>query len=533
MSNRNKYNEMMRTILIACIMVLSLYSCDKDNTEIDNNSSNGSELIVNGRLSDYINESNIYTITKLTINSSICGTDWNTLCEMAFSGNLTELDMTNATIENDTENEFWNANEIPENAFNDCKKLTSIKLPKAVKTIGAEAFVGCSKLKKVELPESIDSIADEAFRKVPLEGVLKLPASVRVIGKQAFAYSNIEEVIINSDIESPFYEEMYAVGGNSVFAECKQLKKVKVSEGCSKLEVGFQSCKSLTEVSLPSTLETLGKNSRNTGNWIFAYCSSLTNISLPEKLWFIGYEAFGRTALQSVIIPDRVQYIWTFAFTDCKGLSEIKMPKQLRQIEQGAFKGCDNLAKISIPDYVSKIGYQAFMDCEALNIESWGKSIESIRDEAFVNCKKLSKVNLPGTLTSLGSSAFSGCSGLQEVNSLGKILELEAMTFKDCVSLNEVILPSTLESIGSSCFFHCPQLSTLTLPQTINVIDEYAFSYCGIKELTVKWQNPIMINKNVFDGINLSKSTLYIPLGTKGQYENNISWNYFGNIVEQ
>lgn len=533
MSNRNKNKEMIKKTLIACIMVMSLWSCDKENTETNNNSSNGSELIVNGRLSDYINESNINTISKLTINGSICGTDWNTLWEMGFNGNLTELDMTNTTIENDVENDFWNANEIPEYAFNDCKKLTSVKLPKKVKTIGAEAFVGCSKLKNVLLPENIDSIADEAFRKVPLEGTLNFPASTRVIGKQAFAYSNIEEVIINSDIESPFYEEMYAVGGNSVFAECKQLKKVTVSEGCSKLEVGFQSCKSLTEVSLPSTLETLGRNSGNTGNWIFAYCSSLTNISLPEKLWFIGEEAFGHSGLQSINIPDRVQYIWTFAFTDCKNLTDVKMPKQLRQIEQGAFKGCDKLAKISIPDYVSKIGYQAFMDCEALNVDSWGKSIESIRDEAFTNCKSLSCVNFGGAVVELGSSAFSGCSGLLKVNSLGKISELEAMTFKDCISLKEINLPNTLEMIGSSCFFHCPQLVILTLPQTINLIDDYAFSYCGIKELTVQWQDPIVINKNVFDGINLSKSTLCVPVGSRTQYENSLGWNNFGNIIEQ
>lgn len=533
MSNSNKYKEMMKKIFIAGMMALSLCSCDKDNAEIDNNYSNGLELIINGRLSDYINESNINTISRLTINGSICGTDWNTLREMGLSGNLTELDMTNATIENDTENDFWNANEIPEKAFNDCKKLTSIKLPKTVRVIGAEAFVGCSKLKYIEFPESIDSIADEAFRKVPLEGVLNFPVSMRVIGKQAFAYTNIEEVIINSDIESPSYEKVYAVGGNSVFAKCKQLKKVTVSEGCTKLEIGFDGCKSLTEMSLPSTLETLGRNSRKTHNYIFAYCSSLTSISLPEKLWFIGYEAFGHSSLQSINIPDRVQYIWTYAFVDCKNLTKVKLPKQLRQIEQGAFEGCDKLTQIFIPDYVTKIGYKAFADCETIIVNSWGKSIESIDKEAFSNCKNISKINLPGTLIELGSSAFSGCSGLQEVNSLGEISELKAMTFKDCISLREINLSNTLEVIGSSCFFHCPQLATLTLPQTINIIDDYAFSYCGIKELTVQWQDPIVINKNVFDGINLSKSTLCVPVGSRTQYENSLGWNNFGNIIEQ
>lgn len=533
MSNCNKYKGMKKIIFIVGIMVLSLYSCNKEDAENNHDKSNGLELIVNGRLSDYINESNINTISKLTINGSICEDDWRMLKEMGSTGCLSELDMTNATVENNTNYLGNEVNEIPAGAFWDCSKLSSVKLPQNIKVIGAKAFVGCAKLKNILLPAAVDSIADEAFRKIPLEGTLNLPASLRVIGKQAFAYSNIEEVIINSDIESPFYEKVYAIGGNSVFAECKELKKVSVAEGCTKLEIGFEGCKSLTDVVLPSTLETLGRNSRNTHNYIFAYCSSLTNISLPEKIWFIGDEAFGHTGLQSLIIPDRVQYIWTFAFTDCKNLTEVRMPKHLRQIEQGAFKGCDKLAQISIPDYVSKIGYQAFMDCEAINIDSWGKSIETIGNEAFINCKKLSKVNLPETLVDLGSSVFSGCSGLQGVNSLGKISELEPMTFKDCISLKEINLPNTLEMVGSSCFFHCPQLNVVTLPQSINKIDDYAFSYCGIKEMTVQWGNPVVVNKNVFDGNNLSKSTLYVPLGSKTQYENSLSWICFGNIIEQ
>ena len=42
-----------------------------------------------------------------------------------------------------------------------------------------------------------------------------------------------------------------------------------------------------------------------------------------------------------------------------------------------------------------------------------------------------------------------------------------------------------------------------------------------------------VINKNVFDGINLSKSTLCVPVGSRTQYENSLGWNNFGKIIEQ
>ena len=280
---------MKRAIFVLSISAIGLISCDK---ELETDSNTGSELTINGRLSEYINENNIYNISKLIINGSICGEDWNTLWEMGAIGNLSELDMTNAIIEDDKENDFWNANEIPEVAFCDCKQLSTVKLPKSVKIIGSKAFLGCSRLKHLVLPMCIDSIGDEAFRKVPLEGILNLPPSTRTIGKQAFAYSDIEEVIINSDIESPFYKNASTIGGNSVFAGCKKLTKVIVSEGCKKLEMGFDGCNSLYDVSLPSTLETIGYNSRHTHNYIFAYCSSLTHISIPKNFWLIVDSAF-------------------------------------------------------------------------------------------------------------------------------------------------------------------------------------------------------------------------------------------------
>lgn len=113
-----------------------------------------------------------------------------------------------------------------------------------------------------------------------------------------------------------------------------------------------------------------------------------------------------------------------------------------------------------------------------------------------------------------------------------KLKEIEPTTFKDCVELQDVTLGDSIEAIGSSCFFHCPKLTKLVIPITVKNIDNYAFSYTGLKELTVLWSAPIAINNNVFNGVNLSKSTLTVPIGTKELYKATSSWQDFGTIEE-
>ena len=110
--------------------------------------------------------------------------------------------------------------------------------------------------------------------------------------------------------------------------------------------------------------------------------------------------------------------------------------------------------------------------------------------------------------------------------------EIEPTTFKDCVELQDVTLGGSTEVIGSSCFLHCPKLTKLIIPITVKNIHDYAFSYTGLKDLIVLWPSPIAITNNIFNGVNLSKSTLIVPLGTKELYKSTSGWKNFGTIEE-
>ena len=53
--------------------------------------------------------------------------------------------------------------EISDNAFMNCKTITSITLPDSIKSIGTKAFANCSELNSVYLSGSVSSIGKLAF----------------------------------------------------------------------------------------------------------------------------------------------------------------------------------------------------------------------------------------------------------------------------------------------------------------------------------------------------------------------------------
>lgn len=566
----------MKKLIVVLCAALVVISCSKDEEldiiDLDN-------VVVTGNLSDKITDENISKIKRLTINGTISGEDWNSLFEMATMGRLEVLDMTNAKIVGKADADWWNDDEIPEYEFSHSKTLKEVFLPNSLKIIGEEAFAECPKLAQVHFPEGLDSIAPRAFHKSGLSGELSLPSKLRVISRQAFGWTKVTKVTINSDIiagetiirkedaneESSNYSSVYAVGGNSVFAYCENLSEVVVNEGCTKLEIGFQHCSSLSKVTLPNTLQIIGQfdkrieklinspvpqddfelvsysvddltaglYSRSNGNYVFKDCIALTNINLPDNLLFIGDDTFYGSSLKEIVIPSNVRLLWTGAFGKCVSLNEIKMPSKLRHIGDNCFKGCTNINSINIPDEVFYIAGGAFSDCTSLKHISFGRNLLSIGNKAFAGCTKLEAIELPSKVISVGNSLFEGCSSLTKAFLSDGIKEIETSMFKDCIELQDVYIGDSTLVIKSSAFYHCPKIGTLNLPSAINQIDSYAFAYTGIKELSVAWSTPLSIGGNTFDGINLAKAKLMVPHGTRDLYLQASTWKEFGQIIEQ
>lgn len=70
----------------------------------------------------------------------------------------------------------------------------------------------------------------------------------------------------------------------------------------------------------------------------------------------------------AVAIPHFVTEIAENAFSHCKFLARIDLPKGLHSIGEGAFANCRDLFDVFIPESVSHIGKGAFSDCYDLGV---------------------------------------------------------------------------------------------------------------------------------------------------------------------
>ena len=75
---------------------------------------------------------------------------------------------------------------IGDEAFEDCKSLTSINIPDSVTTIGDEAFEHCDSLTSITLPDGVKTIGEEAFYGCSSLTSINIPDSVKTIGENAF-----------------------------------------------------------------------------------------------------------------------------------------------------------------------------------------------------------------------------------------------------------------------------------------------------------------------------------------------------------
>ena len=226
----------------------------------------------------------------------------------------------------------------------------------------------------------------------------------------------------------------------------------------------------------------------------------------------LGVNAFANCNLTSVTLPTNLKYIAYGTFENCYALTSVTLPPNLRGMTGGNFNNCRSLTNLDLPSSLTFIGEYAFNNCKSLTNLNLPSSLISIGESAFNNCRSLTNLNLPSSLTFIGVSAFSDCKGLTSLT----------------LSPNIIV-------VGQEAFGHCSNLSTLTIPQGLTSIARlnqyHIFSGSGLESVYVAWQTPVPAGF-FFDDFDISKCTLYVPLGTKQAYSGTGVWRDFGEIKE-
>lgn len=250
--------------------------------------------------------------------------------------------------------------EVGDFSFYGAKRLLRLSTDSKPSRIGKFAFADCGKLVFLTF-SSIADIGEDAFSgDASLRGAWSLQ-NVTSLGSRAFkGCSSIKEM---------------------------NFKNSPVTEFPSEALFG---CSSLTALTLPDALTTLGENS-------LQGCSSLKTFIIPPNVATIGSGAMkDMTGMTSVTIPNGVTALSNGVLENCAALTSVTMPARLTFINSNALKGCTALTEIDIPEGVSDIDANAFAGNAALEkVYFKGAFPQNMNESAFAECSKAVLFYLP------------------------------------------------------------------------------------------------------------------------------------------
>lgn len=173
---------------------------------------------------------------------------------------------------------------------------------------------------------------------------------------------------------------------------------------------------------------------------LLEYHGELADVVVPDTVRGIGNRAFSGKAIESVVLPEGLEWISDGQING----------------EWGAFSRCDRLRRIRIPQSVSVIGAGAFSGCASLEEvifeDSEKGSLLDINAHAFSGCTALRALAFPTRARTIGPRAFAGCANLAHVRFEGPpsaITEVKAQAFAGTPALREVAFDAT-EGKGKS-----------------------------------------------------------------------------------
>ena len=300
--------------------------------------------------------------------------------------------------------------------------------------------------------------------------------------------------------------------GGAAFFECSSLTSIAIPDSVTDIYMGaFYNCENLASV-------TFGENSQLAFIDICAFgpCISLTSIELPNSLTIIEESAFrGCTGLTSIAIPDSVTTLVQHAFDGCSGLTSVTFGEnsQLSFIGNHVFGDCTELTSITIPDSVTYLDDCAFYNCSGLTSVTIPDSVTKVSSSIFEGCTNLiqkengvsyidkwvidcdttvTSVNLREDTVGIGVSAFQGCNNLASISIPDTVTRICEYAFDDCSGLTNVTFGenSQLASIGTNTFRNCSSLTSIEIPYNVTNIGYYAFNGCNsIANITVAQGN--------------------------------------------
>jgi len=192
------------------------------------------------------------------------------------------------------------------------------------------------------------------------------------------------------------------------------------------------------------------------------YTGSEDTVRLPD--YFQGYP---------VTVIDRN------VFFENKSVKEIIFSDTNTTVEEYAFMGCTSLETVTIPENVISFGDRVFAECTALKTVSLMSNMTSVPTNMFSGCISLENLTINEGIAEFGYGCFNGCSSLTDLDFVSNGALIQSYAFNG-TGAESVVLSDSLLAIPNYAFTNCPNLKYVTIPESVVLIQPYAFDFENI-----------------------------------------------------
>ena len=385
-------------------------------------------------------------------------------------------------------------------AFNDCYNLEFVSIPATVTAIEEEAFCGCSpriECKAMTPPACVSG----SFYNV--SGKVYIPEGTLELYRAATGWKDITYLI------DAAYVPDFTVDGVTY----TQLGKESVGvRGLQPVFIDEYSI--INEVVLPETVEHEG---------------------ITYRLTEICNTGFGSSWLRSIVIPEGVKVIRSFAFQNNRELETVMFPTSLTAIEERAFSQCEKLESVELPEGLTSLGRYAFEWCRSLRKITIPASVTVIEEGTFRDCPADTIIVKSMTPPTLGQGAHEDALGnnynllivptgswetymsttpwrffleIREAGGRSNVFEVDGIRYRlPLIESNEVdvvaggdyrgdmVIPGTVvydgkeyvvTAIGGEAFRGCTDLTSVVISEGVTTLVGSAFRDCtNLKSISI------------------------------------------------
>ena len=305
-----------------------------------------------------------------------------------------------------------------------------------------------------------------------LTGSITIPStidgkSVVKIGRDAFkAAVNITGVTIPDSVDNIY---------DNAFEGCSNLSEVDLGSIATIGANVFKDCPKLKTITIPKTLKTGPYSSWGTYNGPFSGTTKLTSVTLEEGMTNVAHRLLqGCTEITSITIPNTVTTIEGYAFAKT-GITSITIPDSVEKISYNAFEACSNLSEVDLGS-ITMIDANVFKDCPELKTITIPKTLKTgpysswgTYNGPFSGTTKLTSVTLEEGMTNVAHRILQDCTEITSITIPNTVEKIECYAFKN-TGIKEISIPKSVQRISYDAFDDCADLEKITILDSVKYI---------------------------------------------------------------